>query len=88
MHEYLKMLQTVVDEGSAHGDRTGTGTSRIFGYQAHFDISSRFPLVTTKKMSFRNIALELLWFMRGHTDERLLSDSGVNIWAEWGTLLF
>lgn len=66
-------------------DRTGTGTSEIFGHQMRFDLSKGFPLLTTKKVHFKSIVVELLWFLRGRTDNQWLKDRGVSIWDEWST---
>lgn len=83
MRRYLDLMQTILDEGIPKGDRTGTGTLSVFGYQMRFDLRDSFPLLTTKKLHFRSIAYELFWFLRGDTDVRYLRDHGVTIWDEW-----
>ena len=83
MLQYQQLLRTVLDEGKVKGDRTGTGTLAIFGAQARFPLQTGFPLLTTKKLHIKSIIHELLWFLRGDTNIRYLTDHGVNIWNEW-----
>ncbi len=83
MRQYLDLLRHVVTSGVHKSDRTGTGTRSVFGYQMRFDLSEGFPLVTTKKLHVRSILYELLWFLRGETNTKFLTDNGVNIWNEW-----
>ena len=83
MQQYLDLLRLVREEGVHRGDRTGTGTRSIFGHQLRFDLSAGFPLVTTKKVVFRLIAHELLWFLSGSTNIKYLLDNNVHIWDEW-----
>lgn len=80
---YLKLLRSVFEFGSERKDRTGVGTKSLFGLQMHYNIGSNFPLLTTKKVSFKNVAVELLWFLRGETNTKFLKDHGVTIWDEW-----
>ncbi len=83
MKQYLEMLQHVIDNGADKGDRTGTGTRSVFGYQMRFDLQKGFPLTTTKKLHLRSIMIELLWFLNGDTNIQYLKDNGVKIWDEW-----
>jgi thymidylate synthase len=83
--QYHDLLKHILESGTRHEDRTGTGTMSTFGYQTRFDLRDGFPIVTTKRVPFRWVAEELFWFLSGSTDERELTARGVDIWAEWAT---
>ncbi len=83
MHQYLQLLDHVLKEGSQKNDRTGTGTLSVFGYQTRYNLQEGFPAVTTKKLYFRSIIHELLWFLRGDRNIKYLHDNDVHIWDEW-----
>lgn len=83
MLQYLELMKHVLEHGKVRHDRTGTGTMGVFGYQMRFDLEHGFPLVTTKKVHLRSIIHELLWFLRGETNTKYLSENKVTIWDEW-----
>ena len=83
MREYHELLRLVLEKGRRKNDRTGVGTLSYFGAQARFDLARGFPLLTTKRVHFKSVLFELLWFIRGETNIRFLTDHGVTIWNEW-----
>lgn len=83
MKQYLNYLQHILTQGTDKTDRTGTGTRGVFGYQMRFDLQQGFPLLTTKKVHFKSIVYELLWFISGNTNVRYLQENQVRIWNEW-----
>ena len=85
MKQYLELLQNILDEGVDKGDRTGTGTRSVFARQFRHNLNEGFPLLTTKKLHFKGIANELIWFLNGDTNTKWLKENGVKIWDEWAT---
>jgi thymidylate synthase len=83
MKQYHDLLKHILENGTQKGDRTGTGTLSVFGYQSRYDLSEGFPCLTTKKLHLRSIIVELLWFLKGDTNIKYLKDNNVSIWDEW-----
>ena len=84
-YQYLEMIREIIDQGAVKGDRTGTGTRSVFGRQLRFDLTAGFPILTTKRVHFKSVVNELIWFLSGDTNTQWLRENGVSIWDEWAT---
>ena len=85
MQQYLELLRDIRDNGIDRGDRTGTGTRSVFGRQLRFDLNEGFPILTTKKVHFKSVVNELIWFLSGDPNTQWLRENGVSKWDEWAT---
>lgn len=85
-YTYSSMLTDILTTGDSHADRTGVGTTSVFGYQNTYNLANGFPLLTTKRMAWKSIVVELAWFLLGRTDNQWLVERGVTIWNEWATV--